>query len=593
MKEAAMADAFDEKTAMLFAAEKRAIDHVVKSILGVLTAAVSKQQGYEDVRDQMSFEALAWEDRQVLKAKELQLVEIGEITRDQDSAVSMQERGFRRDAMSLGQIAELDAELENIQRKAAVELELGEAKRLEKVDAAAREREAVFRLLERARVKVEAEVAEAAFDVERALKEADRHYKHARADASAQCSEGMSVVERTGYDRMRAVSDKHTVHMRALREEADASIERAKVACIEAIATAGRKKQQKFESSASDLLRCLNGAVESSRAAEETSTVVVKEAEAFLEAKLPSVRKEARASYVQNSPLLEFAEADVSKLYEQMELFPDDSMDRILTVNTLYFFPDLLAGLKELRRVLKHNGRMVCVIKCDHVKNSIKEGGQVQREGADTAAQLPASTDLLLQALREAGFGAAVRVTGSVTEDKHTAAMSLAERIAMGRITQTQDEDLRCDPPGVAQWRQELKGLSIAELCRLARGEIVRGNPDAKIRSAQMENEPEEALRMLIINERISMAHESKESRKASDGVAWGGTQLSEEVRATEFVPRLSENMQRCTGCRRRVSGITELVWSTVFFPAGEKPGAKSCRNAAEASSKVAVVERS
>ena len=92
-----------------------------------------------------------------------------------------------------------------------------------------------------------------------------------------------------------------------------------------------------------------------------------------------------------------------------------------------------------------------------------------------------------------------------------------------------------------------------------------------------MENEPEDALRTLIIKERTAMAHESKESRKASEGVAWGGTELSEEVRATDFVPRLSENMQRCTGCRRRIPGITELVWSTVFFPAGEKPGANSC----------------
>jgi len=201
MQEAAMADAFDEKAAMLHAAERHAIEHVVNSILGVLTAAVSKQQGYENVRDRMSFEALAEEDRQVLEAKELQLVEIGEITRTQDSAVSRQERGFRRDTMSLGQIAELDEELENIRRRAAVELELDETKRQEKVEAAARQREAVFRLLELARAKVEAEVAEAAANVEKALKEADRHYKNARADASAQCDEGLSVVDRMGYDR--------------------------------------------------------------------------------------------------------------------------------------------------------------------------------------------------------------------------------------------------------------------------------------------------------------------------------------------------------------------------------------------------------
>jgi hypothetical protein len=134
---------------------------------------------------------------------------------------------------------------------------------------------------------------------------------------------------------------------------------------------------------------------------------------------------------------------------------------------------------------------------------------------------------------------------------------------------------------GVAQWRQELEILTVAELCRLARGEIVRGNPDAKIRSAQMSNNPEEELRTLIIKERTAMAHESKESREASEGVPWGGTELSEEVRATEFIPRLSEHMQQCTGCRRRIPGVTELVWSTVFFPKGEQPGASTCRSAA------------
>jgi hypothetical protein len=100
-----------------------------------------------------------------------------------------------------------------------------------------------------------------------------------------------------------------------------------------------------------------------------------------------------------------------------------------------------------------------------------------------------------------------------------------------------------------------------------ARGVRGTGNPDAKIRSAQMESNPREALRRLIIQERKMAADESSAARKKSEGVAWEGTRLSEAIRATEFVPRVSEEMQQCSGCRRRIPGMTELVWTTVFFP--------------------------
>lgn len=43
--------------------------------------------------------------------------------------------------------------------------------------------------------------------------------------------------------------------------------------------------------------------------------------------------------------------ADVSRLP-----FPDAAFDRVLTINTIYFWPDALAGLREIRRVLKPNG---------------------------------------------------------------------------------------------------------------------------------------------------------------------------------------------------------------------------------------------
>lgn len=86
-KRFAIADTIDERLAIMSAAEKQAIEHVVAHVLQLLTAAVAKQQAYEDVRDELGNSALAVEDRQVRDAKEFQLYEVGETTRAQDSTI--------------------------------------------------------------------------------------------------------------------------------------------------------------------------------------------------------------------------------------------------------------------------------------------------------------------------------------------------------------------------------------------------------------------------------------------------------------------------------------------------------------------------
>jgi ubiquinone/menaquinone biosynthesis C-methylase UbiE len=43
--------------------------------------------------------------------------------------------------------------------------------------------------------------------------------------------------------------------------------------------------------------------------------------------------------------------------------YPDESFDRGLTVNTIYFWPDALKGLGEIRRVLKPQGRVAVAIR--------------------------------------------------------------------------------------------------------------------------------------------------------------------------------------------------------------------------------------
>ncbi len=50
----------------------------------------------------------------------------------------------------------------------------------------------------------------------------------------------------------------------------------------------------------------------------------------------------------------DFHEADVVQLP-----FADHSFHKVLTVNTIYFWPDPVAGLREIRRVVKPGGKLV------------------------------------------------------------------------------------------------------------------------------------------------------------------------------------------------------------------------------------------
>jgi ubiquinone/menaquinone biosynthesis C-methylase UbiE len=85
---------------------------------------------------------------------------------------------------------------------------------------------------------------------------------------------------------------------------------------------------------------------------------------------------------------LELHAGDVARLP-----LPDGTVDRVLTVNTVYFWPDLSAALGEVRRVLAPDGRIVVAIRDMAVMRRL-----------DPAVFTLRGPDEVAAALRGAGF---------------------------------------------------------------------------------------------------------------------------------------------------------------------------------------------
>jgi len=91
----------------------------------------------------------------------------------------------------------------------------------------------------------------------------------------------------------------------------------------------------------------------------------------------------------------------------------DAAVDRVLTVNTVYFWPDLGPALRELHRVLAPGGRVVIGIRDGSVMERVDPAVFTLRPPAEIAA-----------ALQAAGFGAA---------QVHTAPDGASHLIVAGR----------------------------------------------------------------------------------------------------------------------------------------------------------------
>ena len=70
--------------------------------------------------------------------------------------------------------------------------------------------------------------------------------------------------------------------------------------------------------------------------------------------------------------------------------FPDESFDRVLTINTLYFWPDAARALGEIYRVLRPGGRFVLALRPKQglQRGHAEEHGFILREDAEVQALL-------------------------------------------------------------------------------------------------------------------------------------------------------------------------------------------------------------
>ncbi|MBW3671637.1 MAG: class I SAM-dependent methyltransferase [Acidobacteria bacterium] len=76
--------------------------------------------------------------------------------------------------------------------------------------------------------------------------------------------------------------------------------------------------------------------------------------------------------------------------------WPDGSFDAVTTINTLYFWPDLDAGFREIRRVLKPGGRLVIGMRSEEALRKLP----IARHGF----RLYGMNDLMSR-LENSGFG--------------------------------------------------------------------------------------------------------------------------------------------------------------------------------------------
>lgn len=80
--------------------------------------------------------------------------------------------------------------------------------------------------------------------------------------------------------------------------------------------------------------------------------------------------------------------------------FPDASFDKVTTIETLYFWPDTLAGLTEIRRVLAPGGRIAVVLEYTRDGNDAEQMDILER---DSGLRIY-SNGQVADMLREAGF---------------------------------------------------------------------------------------------------------------------------------------------------------------------------------------------
>jgi SAM-dependent methyltransferase len=279
----------------------------------------------------------------------------------------------------------------------------------------------------------------------------DYRHKTIHSNVASEWEQMRAIALEEAKRRLQIVDEKFEAAMERIRQEFDAAVVKARSMCRDDVLRAGERKHDKFQAQARQLSVSTHQCSESCRAARLSCDATVAAAEAAFKAQVSTARRTAKREYLEETPRLEFVElgrsgqqtALASGVSDGLRLpFADHSVDKVLAVNSLHFWPDLPAALRELRRVLRPRGKLICTTKLAAARQGV-ECGQlppcvVWRE-AD-----------IYQAFREAGFSAAIKQRFSTAQNHSCVRASCAHQAASERAALLESQRKIAADAGVA-----------------------------------------------------------------------------------------------------------------------------------------------
>eukprot|EP01052_Picozoa_sp_SAG31_P004149 SAG31_NODE_169_length_21415_cov_29.765338_11_plen_1180_part_00 len=180
--------------------------------------------------------------------------------------------------------------------------------------------------------------------------------------------------------------------LRAAEVRGAAAVQEAELHWVADRDLATQNKLERFRKAATTVLSaCKASDAIATQAAKDADSACAKIAQ-DLEASMSEICQTARRQAMEDSTVLELAHWSSGVLP-----FSEDSIDKLLLPNSIYFLPSLDNTMQEIRRVLRPGGRLVCLTKLGAVEKAVQAGR--------LSPELVHGERELIALVMEAGFG--------------------------------------------------------------------------------------------------------------------------------------------------------------------------------------------